>query len=125
MSKRVKKGTRDSDIINFIMNNQQTSTALAPLSEGEKNCIQELYRMIDGKSGDIKFELFWRRLWNCFDEDDSSDQPRATHHAMMVAFEKPASKYSSTIDKKTQLTGKAGSEKRKREDDNSEAFCWL
>ena len=43
MSKRVKKGTHDTDIINFIMNNQQTSTALAPLSEGEKPRIQELY----------------------------------------------------------------------------------
>ena len=30
MSKRVKKGTHDADTINFIMNNQQTSTALAP-----------------------------------------------------------------------------------------------
>ena len=49
MSKRVKKGTHDSDLINFIMNNQQTSAALAPLSEGERNCIQELYRMIEGK----------------------------------------------------------------------------
>ena len=38
----------------------------------------------------------------------------------MVAFKKPESKYQSTIDKRTQLTGKAGPEKRKREDDNSE-----
>ena len=38
----------------------------------------------------------------------------------MVAFEKPASKYQSTIDKRTHLMGKAGPEKRKREDDNSE-----
>ena len=41
----------------------------------------------------------------------------------MVAFEKPAGKYPSTIDKRTQLTGKAGlagPEKCKREDDNSE-----
>ena len=38
----------------------------------------------------------------------------------MVAFEKPASKYPSTIDRRTQLTSKAGPEKRKREDDNSE-----
>ena len=77
--------------------------------------------MIDGKSGNIKFDLFWRRLRNCFDEDDSSDQAKDTHHAM-VAFEnlKQASKYQSTIDKRTQLTGKAGPEKRKREDDNSE-----
>ena len=36
MSKGVKKGTHDADIINFIMNNQQTSTALAPLSEAER-----------------------------------------------------------------------------------------
>ena len=35
-------------------------------------------------------------------------------------FEKPASKYPPTIDKRTQLTGKAGPEKRKREDDNTE-----
>ena len=75
--------------------------------------------MIDGKSGNIKFDLFWRRLRNCFDEDDSSDQAKVTHHAM-VAFEKQASKYQLTIDKRTQITGKVGPEKRKREDDNSE-----
>ena len=33
MSKRVKKGTHDADVINFIMNNQQNSAALAPLSD--------------------------------------------------------------------------------------------
>ena len=40
ISKRIKKGTHDPDVINFIMDNQTTSTALAPLSEGEKNRIQ-------------------------------------------------------------------------------------
>ena len=118
-SKQVKKGTHDADVINFIMDNQQTSIALASLSEREKIRIQELYRMIDGKSGNIKFDLFWRRLRNCFDEDDSSDQAKVAHHAM-VAFEKPSSKYPWTIDTRTQLTGKAGPEKCKREDDNSE-----
>ena len=58
ISKRVKKGTHDADVINFIMDNQQTSIALASLSEREKIRIQELYRMIDGKSGNIKFGLF-------------------------------------------------------------------
>ena len=58
MSKRVKNGTHDADIIDFIMYNQQTSTSLAPLSKGEKNSIQEIYHMIDGKSGNIKFDLF-------------------------------------------------------------------
>ena len=38
----------------------------------------------------------------------------------MVVFEKLASKYLPTIDKRTQLTGKEGPEKRKREDDNAE-----
>ena len=33
MLKRVKKGTHDADVINFIMNNQQNSAALAPLSD--------------------------------------------------------------------------------------------
>ena len=112
LSKRVKKGTHDADVINFIKSNQQTSIALAPLSEGEKNSIQELYRMIDGKSGNIKFDLFWRRLRNCFDEE--SKQAKDTHHAM-VEFEKQASKYQSTIDKRTQLTSKAGPENRKRD----------
>ena len=121
MSKPVKKGTHYADIINFIMNNQQTSTTLALLSEGEKNCIQELYRMIDAKSGNIKIDLFWQRLRNCFDKDDSSDQTKVTLHAM-VAFEKQASKYLSTINKRTQLTGKAGPDKRKHEDDNSDSI---
>ena len=58
-SKRVKKGTHDADVINFIMDNQTTLTALAPLSERERSCIQELYRMIGNKSGNIKFDLFW------------------------------------------------------------------
>ena len=49
ISKQVKKGTHDADVINFIMDNQQTSIALAPLTEGEKNRIQELYHMIDWK----------------------------------------------------------------------------
>ena len=106
-SKRVKKGTHDADVINFIMDNQTTSTALAPLSEGEKNLIQELYRMIENKSGNIKFDLFWRRFRNCFDEEDSLEQDKVTHHAM-VAFKKPVGKYQPTIDKRTQLTGKAG-----------------
>ena len=57
-------------------------------------------------------------LRNYFDEEDSSDQSKVTHHAM-VAFEKPASKYPSTIVKRTQFTAKAGPEKRKRENDNS------
>ena len=46
MSKRVKKGTHDTDVINFIMNNQQTSITLTHLVM-EKSRIQELYRMID------------------------------------------------------------------------------
>ena len=124
---KLAKGTHDADVINFITNNQQTSIALAPLSEGEKSLIQELYCMINAKSGNIKFDVFWlcpRILArNCFDEDGSSDQIKVTHHAM-VTFEKPAaaSKHPSTIYKRTQLTGnlKAGPEKRKREDDNSE-----
>ena len=115
ISKRVKKGTHDADVINFIMDNQTTSTALAPLSEGEKNRIQELYRMIENKPGNIKFDLFWRRLRNCFDDEDSSAQDKVTHH---VAFDKPLEKYSPTIDKRTQLPGKAGPEKSKREEDN-------
>ena len=43
-----------------------------------------------------------------------------THHAM-VAFEKLAEKYAPTIHKRTQLTGKEGPEKRKREDDNPDS----
>ena len=39
----------------------------------------------------------------------------------MVAFEKQAGKCLTTIDKRTQLTGKARPEKRMREDDNSES----
>ena len=119
ISKRVKKGTHDADIINFIMNNQQTSPALSSLSEGEKSRIQELYRMIDTKGGNIKFDLFWRRLRNCFDEDESPEQAKLSYHAM-VAFEKSASKYQPTIDERTQHTVKAGPEKCKREDDNAE-----
>ena len=118
ISKRVKKGTHDADVISFIMDNQTTSTALAPLSEGEKNRIQELYRMIENKPGNIKFDLFWRRLRNCFDDEDSSAQDKVTHH---VAFDKPLEKYSPTIDKRTQLPGKAGPEKSKREEDNPES----
>ena len=74
--------------------------------------------LIDAKSGNIKFDLFWQHLRNCFDENDSLDQTKVTHH-VMLAFEKPASKCLSTIDKKSQLTGKVGPEKRKDEDDNS------
>ena len=37
ISKRVKKGTHDANMINFIMHNQQTSTTLSSLSEEEKN----------------------------------------------------------------------------------------
>ena len=51
ISKRVKKGTHDADVINFIMDNQQTSITLVSLREGEKNHIQEIYCMIDWKSG--------------------------------------------------------------------------
>ena len=39
----------------------------------------------------------------------------------MVMFEKPEGKYQPTVDKRTQLTGKAGPEKSKREDDNPES----
>ena len=75
--------------------------------------------MIDSKGGNIKFNLFWRRLRNCFDEDETPEQAKLSYHAM-VAFEKPASKYPPTINTRTQLTGKEGPEKRKREDDNTE-----
>ena len=102
------------------MDNQTTSTAFAPLSEGEKNSIQESYRMIENKLGNIKFDLFWRRLRNCFDEEDSSAQDKVAHDAMVV-FEKPVGKYPPTIDERTQLTGKAGPEKSKREEDNPES----
>ena len=104
------------------MDNQTTSTALAPLIEGEEKRVREFYCMIRNKSGNIKFDLFWRCLRNCFDKDDSSAHDKASHHAM-VAFEKLEGKYPPTIDKRTQLTGnlKLGPEKRKREDDNPES----
>ena len=116
ISKRVKKGTHDTD----IRDNQTTSTALAPLSDGEKNHIQELYRMIETESGNSKFDLFWRRLRNCFGKDDSYAHNKVIHHRMVVS-EKLAGKYATTIDKRTQHTGKVGPEERKREDDNPES----
>ena len=42
---------------------------------------------------------------------------KVTHRAM-VAFEKLAGRYEQTIKKRTPLMGKAGPDKRKREDDS-------
>ena len=49
ISKRVKKRTYDSDVINSIMANQTTSITLAFLNVAEKILVQELYHMVDRK----------------------------------------------------------------------------
>ena len=67
------------------------------------------------KQGNIKFDTFWRQLHDCFFEGESSATGKATHHAM-VAFKKQLGRYEPTIIKSTPLMGKAGSDKRKRED---------
>ena len=80
--------------------------------------------MIDGKEGNIKFDLFWRRLRHCFDAEDSSDQKLIQNNIMpwwrsrnrRASVRRLWTRGPNTV----QLTGKAGPEKRKHEDDNSE-----
>ena len=103
------------------MANQTTSSTLAFLNEAEKTRVQEMYQMVKRKQGNIKFDDFWRQLHDCFYEGESSATEKVTHHAI-VAFKKQAGRYEPTINKRTQLIGKAGPDKRKREDDSTESI---
>ena len=58
ISKRAKKGTYNSDVINSIMANQ-TASSTAFLNEAEKTRVQEMYQMVNSKQGNIKFNAFW------------------------------------------------------------------
>ena len=47
ISKRVKKGTHDSDVINSILANQTMLSTLAFPNQAEKNRVQEIYQMVN------------------------------------------------------------------------------
>ena len=102
ISKRVKKGTKDSDVINSIMANQTTSSTLAFLNKAQTIRVQEMYQMVNRKQGNIKFDAFWRQLRDCFDKSESLSATEKINYHAMVAFEKPAGRYDEpTMNKRT------------------------
>ena len=119
ISRRVKIGSCDAEVINKIMVLQ--IRALSSLNKREKIHIQAFYRKVEKKHGKYPFKTFWMRLRDCFHADEVSTSDQVTQHPI-VAFEKPAGRYhlryEPTINKQAPLVGKAGPEKRKRENDD-------
>ena len=67
ISKQVKKGTFDSDVIDSVMSNKTTAGVLSFINEAEKTRVRELYSRVILKDGDIRFDAFWHQLRDCFD----------------------------------------------------------
>ena len=127
ISKRVKAGTYDSEVINTIIDNQISTEGMDLLSESEKSRIRGLYNRVQARRGDIPIASFWVQLRDCFDQSSAATVKPQTamrasiplesslQHALAAYFEKQSGKFDSTYDRRTPLVGKAGPPRKKDE----------
>jgi hypothetical protein len=126
ISKRVKAGSFDSEVINTIIDNQISTEGMEPLSESEKSRMRSLYNRVQARRGDIPIASFWVQLRDCFDQPPvPAGQPQvamrasipesALQHALAAFYEKQGGRFDPTYDKRTPLVGKAGPPRKRDE----------